>query len=118
MRYHTAASDLLHPDDPGQFASPFFKGQAANLTNATQTPLAFRLVTPDPFVLLSTEPGSGKGRTPLAAVSRGDQLIGLPPQKNLQVRWRDCPVEGKNGPWCPCLFKRKASDLYMWGLTV
>ncbi|XP_071803084.1 deleted in lung and esophageal cancer protein 1-like [Asterias amurensis] len=86
MRYHTAASDLLHPDDPARFASPFFKGQAANLTNATQTPLAFRLVTPDPFVLLSTEPGSGKGRTPLAAVSRGDQLIGLPPQKNLQMK--------------------------------
>ena len=69
MRYHTAASDLLHPADPTQYQTPFYKSQAANLTNATQTPLAFRLLTPEPFRLLPAEagPGPGAGRGPASS---------------------------------------------------
>ncbi|XP_022081791.1 deleted in lung and esophageal cancer protein 1-like [Acanthaster planci] len=96
MHYHTAASDLLDPQDRARFRSPSSKSRAANLTNATQTPLTFRLVTPRPFELLSTEPGSGNQSSRSAATScpiknqsavcRGEQMLGLPPQKNLQIK--------------------------------
>ena len=69
MRYHTAASDLLHPDDRTQYSShPFYKSQAANLTNATQTPAGIPSGHPRPLRVAQYGAGLGEDQESVGRV--------------------------------------------------
>ncbi|XP_072029825.1 LOW QUALITY PROTEIN: deleted in lung and esophageal cancer protein 1-like [Amphiura filiformis] len=84
MRYLTAASDLLQRPNEPDLLPKFISSHAATLTNATQTPLAFRIIAPHPFLVQTIDPRS-KGKGEYQGVMTTGEVI-LPQQKNLQVR--------------------------------
>ena len=86
MKYLTAASDLLEqPNDP-TILPQYISSHAATLTNATQTPLSFRIIAPHPFLVQTIDPRSrNKPKSEFQGVMSTGEVL-LPQQKNLQVR--------------------------------
>ena len=83
MQYLAAASDLLQQPYYPDLLPKFISSHAATLTNATQTPLAFRIIAPHPFLVQTIDPRS-KGKGEYQGVMATGEVL-LPQQKNLQV---------------------------------
>ncbi|CAH1233881.1 DLEC1 [Branchiostoma lanceolatum] len=80
MVYYTAASDLMQQ---GQLLSEFLKTTSCTVTNKTETPLQFRLVTTPPFLLLGVEVAGVKGRGFSRTQASG--YYTLNPRQNMKV---------------------------------
>ncbi|XP_077978029.1 deleted in lung and esophageal cancer protein 1-like [Glandiceps talaboti] len=92
MVYNTAASDLMQD---GRHLKQFLKSQSCKLTNMTETPLNFKLMTEEPFFLMGMNPSaentrsSSPSRQKSAAkkhLSTESQEFTLRPQYNLQAK--------------------------------
>ncbi|XP_070564757.1 deleted in lung and esophageal cancer protein 1-like [Ptychodera flava] len=97
MVYNTAASDLMQD---GHLVHQFLKSQSCKLTNMTETPLNFKIVTHHPFVLVGMDPdaddekgASAENRQKSAKrhhLSTESEQFSLRPQYNLQVKAAFC----------------------------
>nr|XP_006817129.1 PREDICTED: LOW QUALITY PROTEIN: deleted in lung and esophageal cancer protein 1-like [Saccoglossus kowalevskii] len=87
MIYNAAVSDLMQGT---QLQSNYMKTCSCKLTNMTETPLTFKLVTLQPFVLVNLDPPESNSlfRQKSSIKKQGineSQLYTLRPQYNLQV---------------------------------
>ncbi|XP_078681945.1 deleted in lung and esophageal cancer protein 1-like isoform X2 [Branchiostoma floridae x Branchiostoma belcheri] len=80
MVYYTAASDLMQQ---GQLSSEFLKTTSCTVTNKTETPLQFRLVTTPPFLLTGVEVAGVRGRA--FARTQASGFYTLNPRQNMKV---------------------------------
>eukprot|EP00058_Branchiostoma_floridae_P005200 XP_002590688.1 hypothetical protein BRAFLDRAFT_89490 [Branchiostoma floridae] len=80
MVYYTAASDLMQQ---GQLSSEFLKTTSCTVTNKTETPLQFRLVTTPPFLLVGVEVAGVRGRA--FARTQASGFYTLNPRQNMKV---------------------------------
>lgn len=82
MRYRSAMSDLML-DRVGNTHSESFRIMGAVLSNQTETPLAFRLITKPPFLLVDLDPSTNQEEMTRAYVT---EFQTLRPQHNLPVK--------------------------------
>lgn len=80
MKYRSAMSDLL---EGTHTKGESFKVCGVKLSNQTQTPLTFRLVTKKPFILVELDPSTNKEGLTMAEMT---DMQTLRPQHNLFVK--------------------------------
>ncbi|CAC5401955.1 unnamed protein product [Mytilus coruscus] len=81
MRYRSAMSDLML-DSQGNTHSESFRVMGAILSNQTESPLAFRLISKPPFLLVDLDPSTNREELTKAYVT---EFQTLKPQHNLPV---------------------------------
>ncbi|CAG2230526.1 unnamed protein product [Mytilus edulis] len=82
MRYRSAMSDLML-DSQGNTHSESFRVMGAILSNHTESPLAFRLISKPPFLLVDLDPSTNREELTKAYVT---EFQTLKPQHNLPVK--------------------------------
>ncbi|XP_061179869.1 deleted in lung and esophageal cancer protein 1-like isoform X2 [Saccostrea echinata] len=81
MRYRSAMSDLLQAE--GQVSSESLRISTAMLSNNTETPLVFRMMTTKPFLMVDVDPSTNEE---LSDRTTATQMQTLRPNHNLIVQ--------------------------------